>query len=495
MDSIGVTFVGGSWRLQTGKDITKRDGFPSEHLQNAITEGRGSAGSMPPLLSHLARSSLAIVSLIGHTHCKVVATAMAAACSLAVSRAPAVSCSQEQRVSASRRAFRSSSTRHHGWLDRREIGSLVTERLAAASGPGAAAPSAARELAAGDCASRGGGGWLPLVKRQMQVQCRPALASQASGLFWGAQPALHARCQACRTTCPPHPLPCCRAAADPFAERSTYKDNLFDRAMIWYFSSVMSKQLGGEGGRPRRALLPIAHAAHARRFFLTRRLVERAGAPPTACCPCASALGPASQSTALRSGAGKRPARALSASSCAASCRQPVPPALQALPPRPHRLPAPQALPPRPHRLPTRSPSHSTAGAPFDGSWDGFVDLSREIMRGRNSKEQQETVAGVLAGLLPPQVGRAGAAYVALSGFQARSIASERAEACWELGVLLMLAAQSQRAACCQAGGGLTGAAHGSAVASGSCRKPRLLTHQPARLEPSSLRWAGARGR
>lgn len=37
------------------------------------------------------------------------------------------------------------------------------------------------------------------------------------------------------------------AAADPFAERSTYKDNLFDRAMIWYFSSVMSKQLGGEG--------------------------------------------------------------------------------------------------------------------------------------------------------------------------------------------------------------------------------------------------------
>lgn len=47
--------------------------------------------------------------------------------------------------------------------------------------------------------------------------------------------------------------------------------------------------------------------------------------------------------------------------------------------------------------------SKQLGGAPFDGSWDGFVDLSREIMRGRNSKEQQETVAGVLAGLLPPQ--------------------------------------------------------------------------------------------
>lgn len=53
------------------------------------------------------------------------------------------------------------------------------------------------------------------------------------------------------------------------------------------------------------------------------------------------------------------------------------------------------------------------AGAPFDGSWDGFVDLSREIMRGRNSKEQQETVAGVLAGLLPPQVGRLSALHSA----------------------------------------------------------------------------------
>lgn len=41
--------------------------------------------------------------------------------------------------------------------------------------------------------------------------------------------------------------------------------------------------------------------------------------------------------------------------------------------------------------------------APYDGSYDSFVELSREIMRGRNSKEQQEAVAGVLASLLPPQ--------------------------------------------------------------------------------------------
>ena len=34
------------------------------------------------------------------------------------------------------------------------------------------------------------------------------------------------------------------------------------------------------------------------------------------------------------------------------------------------------------------------AGIPFDGSWDDFVSLSRDIMKGRNSREQQETVAG-----------------------------------------------------------------------------------------------------
>lgn len=34
--------------------------------------------------------------------------------------------------------------------------------------------------------------------------------------------------------------------------------------------------------------------------------------------------------------------------------------------------------------------------------WEGFVDISREIMRGRNSKQQQETVAGVLLSVMPP---------------------------------------------------------------------------------------------
>lgn len=43
------------------------------------------------------------------------------------------------------------------------------------------------------------------------------------------------------------------------------------------------------------------------------------------------------------------------------------------------------------------------AGVPYDGSYDSFVELSREIMRGRNTKQQQETVAGVLSSLLPPQ--------------------------------------------------------------------------------------------
>jgi hypothetical protein len=42
-------------------------------------------------------------------------------------------------------------------------------------------------------------------------------------------------------------------------------------------------------------------------------------------------------------------------------------------------------------------------GQSFDGSYDSFVDLSREIMKGRNTKQQQQTVAGVLGSLLPPQ--------------------------------------------------------------------------------------------
>ena len=43
------------------------------------------------------------------------------------------------------------------------------------------------------------------------------------------------------------------------------------------------------------------------------------------------------------------------------------------------------------------------AGLPYDGSYENFVELSKEIMRNRSSKQQQDTVADVLASLLPPQ--------------------------------------------------------------------------------------------
>jgi hypothetical protein len=36
--------------------------------------------------------------------------------------------------------------------------------------------------------------------------------------------------------------------------------------------------------------------------------------------------------------------------------------------------------------------------------YDGFVDLSKKIMQGRNAKEQQEVVARVLSSLVPPAV-------------------------------------------------------------------------------------------
>lgn len=39
----------------------------------------------------------------------------------------------------------------------------------------------------------------------------------------------------------------------------------------------------------------------------------------------------------------------------------------------------------------------------YKDSYDGFVDLSKEIMRGRTSEQQRETVAGVLDSLLPPE--------------------------------------------------------------------------------------------
>lgn len=47
--------------------------------------------------------------------------------------------------------------------------------------------------------------------------------------------------------------------------------------------------------------------------------------------------------------------------------------------------------------------SNQLNGVPYDGTYESFVALSREIMKGRNTKEQQETVAGVLGSLLPPQ--------------------------------------------------------------------------------------------
>ncbi|GAB4815549.1 hypothetical protein N2152v2_002595 [Parachlorella kessleri] len=51
----------------------------------------------------------------------------------------------------------------------------------------------------------------------------------------------------------------------------------------------------------------------------------------------------------------------------------------------------------------SRTMSNELGGLPYDGSYESFVDLSREMMRGRNTQQQQEAVAGVLVSLLPPQ--------------------------------------------------------------------------------------------
>lgn len=51
----------------------------------------------------------------------------------------------------------------------------------------------------------------------------------------------------------------------------------------------------------------------------------------------------------------------------------------------------------------SRKMAEALGGRPFDSSYDNFVGLSREIMRGRNTQQQQETVAKVLSSLLPPQ--------------------------------------------------------------------------------------------
>ena len=42
------------------------------------------------------------------------------------------------------------------------------------------------------------------------------------------------------------------------------------------------------------------------------------------------------------------------------------------------------------------------ADVPYEPGYDGFVDLSKQIMSGRNSKQQQEAVSGVLGSLMPP---------------------------------------------------------------------------------------------
>lgn len=47
--------------------------------------------------------------------------------------------------------------------------------------------------------------------------------------------------------------------------------------------------------------------------------------------------------------------------------------------------------------------SDQLGGIPYDGTYESFVELSRQIMKGRSTKEQQEAVAGVLGSLLPPQ--------------------------------------------------------------------------------------------
>ena len=44
----------------------------------------------------------------------------------------------------------------------------------------------------------------------------------------------------------------------------------------------------------------------------------------------------------------------------------------------------------------------ASVGIPYEPGYDGFVELSKQIMEGRNSKQQQQAVLGVLDALLPP---------------------------------------------------------------------------------------------
>ncbi|DBA78089.1 TPA: hypothetical protein ACH3X2_008062 [Trebouxia sp. C0005] len=46
--------------------------------------------------------------------------------------------------------------------------------------------------------------------------------------------------------------------------------------------------------------------------------------------------------------------------------------------------------------------SQQLGGVPYEPGYDGFVELSKQIMEGRTSKQQQQAVLGVLDALLPP---------------------------------------------------------------------------------------------
>ena len=46
-------------------------------------------------------------------------------------------------------------------------------------------------------------------------------------------------------------------------------------------------------------------------------------------------------------------------------------------------------------------------GKEYAPGYEGIVELSKEIVRGRSSKQQQETVSNILDSLLPPDAGKA----------------------------------------------------------------------------------------
>jgi len=75
----------------------------------------------------------------------------------------------------------------------------------------------------------------------------------------------------------------------------------------------------------------------------------------------------------------------------------------------PARPPAPLDAPPRPSEPPSPAaasappPRPPCAGvqAPADPTWDDFVVVSKEIMRGRNTDQQREVIRAILFSLMP----------------------------------------------------------------------------------------------